>query len=527
MTTARLSFSRLSFSRLSLSRRTFLAGTAAAGLAGLLPQGALAAADPVRGGVLRYATLGLDTADPHRHTGSIAVQQIYAEALTSIGNDGSVEPFLAESFDISPDGKTYTFKLRDGVVFHNGDVMNAGDVVANIRRVKDKVAGGWLASAMKLVDDVNAPDARTVVIAMREPYAPLANLMSELWILSPKSEGWDDTIKTPIGTGPFKFGEWQPKVKLTAPAHTAYWRKGMPYLSAIEADLRDDVDRSLALRAGEIDIASVQADIAKQLAGDPKLKVSQLKDAGWFFVAFNNRKPRKPFDDVRVRQAIAYSIDKAAFINYASAGSGIVSNQMVGPNNVYFDKATFDADPHARPNLAKARALLKAAGVDPAKETIEFVSWQESYPQVVVQMVRKLGFKVNHVALDDLGAQKRLGQYDWDMNCMDSGPRADIFLRYVRLMSDGPNPVLWGGVQDREFVLLVKAAVAEPKLDARRKLYLDAWKRVMDRYYVVALGLSSDQIVMRKDVNGYEPGFTWSPNWVSGGVAQTWLAGRA
>ncbi|MDF2999010.1 MAG: transporter substrate-binding protein [Xanthobacteraceae bacterium] len=507
----------------NLSRRTFLASTAAVGFAGLLPHVTFAA-EPAKGGVLKYATLGLDTADPHRHTGSIAVQQIYAEALTSISADGSVEPFLAESFDISPDGKMYTFRLREGVTFHNGDVMTAADVLANIERVKTKVAGGWLASAMKLVDTVTAPDARTVVLTMREPYAPLANLMSELWIVSPKSDGWDDTIKTPICTGPFRFGEWQPKVKLTAPAHTTYWRKGMPYLSAVEADLRDDVDKALAMRAGDMDVVYVRADIAKQLAADPNFAVKPLKDAAWFFVAFNNRKPRKPFDDPRVRQALAYAVDKAAFMNFAAAGSGVVTNQMVLPGNLYFDQSTHDADVHAKPDLDKARALLKDAGVDPAKETIEFVSWQENYPQVIVQMVRKLGFKVNHVALDDLGAQKRLGQYDWDMNCMSSGPRADIFLRYVRMMSDGPNPVLWGGIQDAELDRLVKAAVAEPALDKRKALYLDAWHRVMDKYYVVVLGLAANQIAMRAAVKGYEPGFTWSPNWASGGVAQTWLA---
>jgi peptide/nickel transport system substrate-binding protein len=506
----------------NLSRRTFLASTAAVGF-GLLPHVTFAA-EPAKGGVLKYATLGLDTADPHRHTGSIAVQQIYAEALTSISADGSVEPFLAESFDISPDGKMYTFRLREGVTFHNGDVMTAADVLANIERVKTKVAGGWLASAMKLVDTVTAPDGRTVVLTMREPYAPLPNLMSELWIVSPKSDGWEDTIKTPICTGPFRFGEWQPKVKLTAPAHTTYWRKGMPYLSAVEADLRDDVDKALALRAGDMDVVYVRADIAKQLAADPNFAVKPLKDAAWFFVAFNNRKPRKPFDDPRVRQALAYAVDKAAFMNFAAAGSGVVTNQMVLPGNLYFDQSTHDADVHAKPDLDKARALLKDAGVDPAKETIEFVSWQENYPQVIVQMVRKLGFKVNHVALDDLGAQKRLGQYDWDMNCMSSGPRADIFLRYVRMMSDGPNPVLWGGIQDAELDRLVKAAVAEPALDKRKALYLDAWHRVMDKYYVVVLGLAANQIAMRAAVKGYEPGFTWSPNWASGGVAQTWLA---
>ncbi|MGQ4273838.1 ABC transporter substrate-binding protein [Terrihabitans sp. B22-R8] len=513
---------------LRFTRRTFLAGTAAAVLAGglvsLMPRGAFAATEPVRGGVLRYATLGLDTSDPHRHTGSIAVQQIYSEALVSIAEDGSVEPFLAESFDVSDDGKTYTFRLREGVVFHNGDVLTAADVVANVERVRTSVKGGWLASAMKLLDNVESTDDRTIVIRMREPYAPLANLLSELWILSPKSPGWGETITLPIGTGPFKFGTWQPKVKLTAPAHTDYWRKGMPYLESVEADLRDGADLSLALRAGEVDIGYVSAEAAKQLSSDPNLRVSHLKDAAWYFVAYNNRKPRKPFDDVRVRQALAYAIDKAGFIAFATAGSGITGNQMVGPGNVYFDEALAKADVHAKADLDKAKALLKEAGVDPSRETIEFVSWQETYPQVVVQMVRKLGFKVNHVALDDIGAQKRLGQYDWDMNCFHSGPRADIFLRYVRLMSDGPNPVLWGGLQDPEFDRLVNAAVTEPQIEARRTHYLDAWKRVMDKYYVVVLGLGYDQIVLRRDVQGYEPGFTWSPNVAGGGVAQAWLA---
>ncbi|MDQ8732344.1 ABC transporter substrate-binding protein [Bradyrhizobium sp. LHD-71] len=506
-----------------MNRRRVLAGGAALGIATVLPWRA-DASEVRRGGVLKYATLGLDTADPHRHTGSIAVQQLYVEALTSIGPDGNVEPFLAESFDLSEDGKIYTFRLREGVKFHNDEVLTASDVVANIERVKSKVSGGWLASAMKLVDAINAPDARTVVLALKEPYSPLLNLMSELWILSPKSEGWADTIRTPIGTGPFRFGEWQPRVKLVAPAHKAYWREGMPYLEAVEADLRDDVDMALALRAGDLHVAKVSREVAAQLGRSTDIAVTSLKDSSWFFVSFNNRSPRPPFNDLRVRQAIAYAVDKTAFMRFAAGGTGVVTNQMIAPGNIYFDKAQHDADPHAKPDLEKAKRLLADAGVKPAETRLELVSWQENYPQVVVQMIRRLGFQVNHVALDDLGAQKRLGQYDWDLAVMSSGPRADVFLRYVRLMSDGPNPVLWGGVQDPEFDKLVRAAVAEPDLPDRKALYTKAWQRVLDNYYTVVLGHASDTIALRRQVKGYEPGFTWSPNWASGGIAQTWLS---
>jgi ABC-type transport system substrate-binding protein len=513
--------------RFAIRRRTLLGGLALGALASALPRTGFGQETPAAGGILRYATLGLDTADPHRHTGSIAVQQIYVETLTSIANDGSVEPFLAESFTVSEDGKTYTFVLRDGVTFHNGDVMTSADVVANFERVKNNVEGGWLASAMKLVDTITAPDARTVVLAMSEPYAPLLNLLSELWILSPKSPGWDETITLPIGTGPFKFGEWLPKVSLTAPRHETYWQAGLPYLDGIEADLRDDVDKVLALRAGDLDLISIERDAAEPLRSDPAFEIETMKDTSWYFVSFNNRAPRPPFDDIRVREAVCYAIDKAAFMQFVAGDDGVVTNQMVAPGNAYFDQAMHDADRHAKPDLERARALLAEAGVDPAATTIEFVSWQDAYAQVAVQMVRQLGFTVNHVALDDLGAQNRLGQYDWDMNCMGSGPRADIFLRYVRLMSDGPNPVLWGGVQDPELDRLVKAAVAQPDFEARKQLYLQAWQRVLDHDYTVVIGHAAELIATRAAVRGYEPGFTWSPNWVSGGVGHAWLSTSA
>ncbi|WP_332693484.1 ABC transporter substrate-binding protein [Bosea sp. (in: a-proteobacteria)] len=503
-----------------LDRRNFLAGaTSLAAALAVLPVEAFGQA--ARKGVLRYATLGLDTSDPHRHTGSIAVQQCYAETLTSIAADGSVEPFLAESFEISPDGLSYRFKLRPNVKFHNGDVMTAADVAANFERVKTKVKGGWLVSAMKRVVKLEAPDATTLSVTLQESYSPFLNLLSELWILSPKSEGWGETIKTPIGTGPFTFGTWQPKVKLVAPAFAEYWKSGAPHLAAVEFDLRDGIDKSHALRAGDVHIISAEREAAEGLEKAGVATIAGLKDTSWYFVAFNNRKPRKPFDDVRVRKALALAVDKAAFMNFIGGDKGVVTNQVVAPGNVYFNQASHDADAFRKPDLDQARKLLAEAGVKPSEHTIEFVSWQESYAQIVVQMVRKLGFKVNHVALDDIGAQKRLGQYDWDMNTMASGPRSDIFLRYVRLMSDGPNPVLWGGIQDPELDRLIDEAVKEPDAADRKATYLKASERITEKGYFYVLGHAPNLIAIRKGVKGYDPGFTWACHWASGGVAHT------
>jgi peptide/nickel transport system substrate-binding protein len=507
-----------------VDRRALLLGTTA-GLAGLSrPAFAQTQGTPRRGGILRYAAGGLDTSDFHRHTGSISVPQVIVEAPTSIADDGSVKPFLAESWTISSDGTLYTFKIRPNVRFHNNRIMTSADFLANFERVKARVTGGWLASAMKQVASFETPDPQTFVVKMQKPYAPLLSLLSEMWIVAPESAGWNETISRPIGTGPFKFERWTPKVELFAPRHDGYWQEGKPYLDAVRFDLSDNEQRDVALRAGDLHIVNLPDDKLADIVKLPGYTIHPLKDSTWYFWSFNNRKPRPPFDRIKVREAVSYALDKPSYMSFIAGERGIVTNQMVAPGNFFFDKAMHEADTHAKPDLAKARAMLQAEGVNPAATPMRVVSWQNAYAEVAVQMVRELGFRIEHIALDDLGAQRRLGEYDWDLAPMGSGPRADIFLRYVRMMSDGPNPVLWGGVQDPEFDRLTLAAVAEVDDMRRRQFYLDAWKRAMDRYYTVVAGHSFQNYASRPEVRGFSGGFTWSPHRVDGGLAFTWIA---
>jgi ABC-type transport system substrate-binding protein len=490
-----------------------------------LPGGAFAQAGaPQRGGVLKIATRGLDTSDPHRHTGSVVVQQAYVEGLTSIAANGEVEPFLAEAWEISHGGRAIALRLREGVRFHDGSAMTSAEVVANFERYRSRIRGGTLAEPMRQIEAVETPDAHTVVVRLRAPYAPFLNLISEFWVLSPNSPGWEGTISQPIGTGPFTFGQWVPNVRLTALAFRSYWQRGRPYVDAVEFDLRDNADHSIALRAGDAHIARVRQDRLAVLARDPNIRIARMKDSTWYFVSFNNRRPRPPFDDIRVRRAVAHALDRRGFMNFVAGPDGVVGNQMVLPSHANFSRELAEADPYGQPDLARAQALLREAGVDPRQVRVEMLSWQQAYAQVVVQMVAQLGFQVNHVALDDIGAQRRAGQYDWDLAVFSSGPRPDVFLRFVRLMSDGPNPTLWGGIQDPELDAMIRAAVAEPEPARRIGLYNQAYRRVLDRHYFIVLGHSQDVIAHRAEVQGWEPGFTWSPHWASGGIAGTWLA---
>ncbi len=486
---------------------------------------ATSAADPAaqRGGVLQIALLGLDSSDPHRHAGSIAVQQIYVETLTSIADDGRVQPFLAERYEVSEDGKRYVFHLRDDVQFHNGRPLNSADVKANFDRVSQKVTGGWLSGAMKLVRSVQTPDSKTVVVELEKPYAPFLNLISELWIVAPESAGWDDHITQPIGTGPFKFGRWQPDVQLSAPRFDQYWQKGLPYLDEVVFDLRGSRDNSLGLRAGDVHIGYVGNDKIEGLkkAG---FDVQTLKDTAWYFLSFNNRNPSELMANPLVREAIASAIDKKAYMNFVAGQAGMPSNQPMRPGTYYWDQSIEQGDKLAAPNLERARALLAQAGVKPSDHTLKIVSWQRDYSQVAAQMVRALGFKIDHQALDDIGAQKLLGQYQWDLAPFNSGPRADVYLRYARFLSNGPSPMLWGGIQDEKLDAMIAAAVSSPNSDAARANYLDAWRHMIDKQYTVGIGHAADTIAVAPAVRGYQTGYTWSQNRVDGGVARTWLA---
>lgn len=481
--------------------------------------------DIQRGGSLHIALLGLDTADPHRHSGSIAVQQVYVETLTSIADDGQVQPFLAQRYDVSEDGTHYVFELRQGVQFHNGRELTADDVKANFERVREKVSGGWLSGAMQLIQSVEATDPYTVEVVLEKPYAPFLNLISELWIIAPESDGWDDTITQPIGTGPFMFGQWMPNVQFTAPRFEQYWQEGLPYLDEVVFDLKGDRDNSLGLRAGDLHIGYVANDKLDSLR-DNGFAVQHLKDTAWYFWSFNNRNPSALMSDPKVREAIAHAIDKQAYMEFIAGDAAIVSNQPMRPDTYYWDEAIEQDDRFALPNLERARELLDEAGVTPEEHTLKVVSWQNDYSQVAVQMVRQLGFDVDHQALDDIGAQKLLGEYQWDLAPFHSGPRADVYLRYARLLSDGPSPMLWGGIQDPELDALIGSAVSAPSSDVAREGYLDAWRHVMDQLYTVGIGHAADAIGVAPQVRGYETGYTWSQNRVDGGVARAWIADK-
>jgi ABC-type transport system substrate-binding protein len=475
-----------------------------------------AAPAPARkGGKLVLRVGDLQTPDPHRETGSFNWPQATSEGLTGIAGDGSIKPRLAERWEIA-DGRVYTFHLRGGVKFHNGRELTAQDVKANFERING-IDRAWLKATTSRIAQYEVVDPRTIRMTLAEPYAPFLALISEGWLLAPESPGWDANISAPIGTGAFAWQEFVPKNQLRLKRHDEFWRAPDPSIDEVIGRFSEG-DPVVALKTGDVQLAGVSLDQANALATDPNVRIITNKASTWSFLSFNNRKPRPPFDDVRVRKAIAHTLDKAKLAELQGGKSAVVANQMALPGSFYYDQSL--PDPFAKPDVEAGKKLLAEAGVDPKSLKIVMpVNGDPRIPQAAAAMIGQLGAECDLQVADDLATETRLLKYDWDAYYASSGPRTDIALRYVRMMSDGPNPGLWGGVQDEEYDKLVKQAWATTDDQQRRAIYLKAWQRVMDGLYTVVVAHALSMYGVRNEIENLELGAVPGVDLVDSGIS--------
>ncbi len=343
---------------MTLSRSAVLILTAALSIAGA----AQAQANKTRVTLaMVLEPTGLDpTIAPAAAIGEIVHYNVL-EGLTKINVDGAVTPLLAESWTMDPDGKSYTFKLRKGVKYHDGEAFDAADVKFSFERAKDDKSTN---KAKKAVFDniarIDTPDAHTVILTLNNADGNFLFRMGEntAVVLDPKSAA--GTATKPIGTGPFTFEDW----KKGASVSLAKW-PGFRDAKAVKIErvtfrfINDPAARVAALLAGDIDgVPRLDAPQAvKQLQADKRFVVSLGATAGKGIMSINNKK--KPFDDVRVRRALMHAIDRKAFIDGVLEGLGKPIGSHFAPTDAgYVDlTAMYPYDPE------RAKALLKEAGV--------------------------------------------------------------------------------------------------------------------------------------------------------------------
>ena len=304
---------------------------------------------------------GMDpTTNPSAAVGEIVHYNVL-EGLTKIHMDGSVTPLLAESWRMDPDGRLYTFTLRRGVKFQDGEDFDASDVKFSFERAK---AEGSVNKAKKTVFDnisrITTPDPHTVVLVLDKADGNLLFRLGESTavIFDPKSVAAATT--RPVGTGPYKFDGWSKGSAVTLAKWDGYRQAANVKLKRVTFRfISDPAAQVAALLAGDVDaiprFGSPQS--LKQFEGDARFSVVVGGTEGKTIVSINNRK--KPFDDVRVRRAMAAAIDRKALIDGTQEGYGTpIGSHMVPSDAGYLDLTTVNAY-----NPDKARALLKEAGV--------------------------------------------------------------------------------------------------------------------------------------------------------------------
>lgn len=340
--------------------------------------------------------------DPTAGAAAAIDEVVYAnifEGLTRIDRNGEVKPALASGWRVSDDGKTYRFTLREAVKFHDGTVMDSADVVFSIERARAEDSVNAQKALFEAVESVAAEGAGTVIITLKRPTGHfLFNL------------GWGDAVVVaaetaegnkakPVGTGPFKFKRWVKGDRVELQRNDDYWGMPAKLATATFRFIPDPAAAVSAMMAGDVDaFANFPApESMLQFEADPRFTVVIGSTEGETILSTNNGRP--PFDDIRVRQAIAHAIDRKAIIDGAMFGYGTAIGSHFAPHHPAYVDLTkrYPFDPE------KARALLAEAGhPDGFKATIKLPppSYARRGGEIVASQLRDVGIELEIIPVE-------------------------------------------------------------------------------------------------------------------------------
>jgi peptide/nickel transport system substrate-binding protein len=397
------------------------------------------------------------------------------DTLTYLDDKGVARPKLALSWDHSEDFKTWTFKLRPGVKFHDGTPFNAQAVKANFDRQKDPANKCRCAFYIAFIRDVQAPDELTAVYNLNDPSVNLPSLIaiqsSNFVIQSPtawKTKG-DDYNRSPVGTGPYILKSWTAGDRMVLEKNPDYWNKGHPYLDRIVLKpLPDAQSRFASLQSGEADIVwddEYDADNILKAQKDPNLKVHTYVGSGAQVYAFNTKVA--PFDDVRVRQALVMAIDRKKM-------SQAITNGLARPaSNPYGDGSWVKCkDDGALPeDVEKAKALIKDYG-----KPVEFKMILTATPrgrtigQVLQQFWKRAGANMEIEQVDQATIVPRAFMRQFQLTPWRIIDLADPDLQMYANFHTG-SPVALANYSDPELDRLLEHARVTPDPEKRTEDY--------------------------------------------------------
>lgn len=337
------------------------------------------------------------------------------EGLVQIDSQGAVQPLLATSWDRSPDGKEYTFHLREDVKFSNGDDFTADTAKFSIDRVKTDAWTNGLKSQMKVVEATEVVDRHTLKVRLSRPSNQWLWAMGTFVGAMMTPNGVDKLAERPVGTGPYVVEHWAVGQSLTFEARPDYWGPKPANNVAAIRYFSDAVGATNALQSGDVDVVwSMQSPELIDVLRGYHVQVGTTN--GEVLLSMNNA--RAPFNDVRVRQAVMYAIDRQAVIDTAWNGFGLDTGGVpVPPTDPWYQPSQqypFDPD--------RARQLLKEAGINETNNTVTFtvpsLPYASAISELVVSQLRDVGLnvKIQSVEFPAVWLSQVLKGKDYDMS---------------------------------------------------------------------------------------------------------------
>ncbi|MBX6340974.1 MAG: ABC transporter substrate-binding protein, partial [Thermomicrobiaceae bacterium] len=433
-----------------------------------------------------------------------------------------VAPGLAERWDVSDDGKTYTFHLRQGVKFHDGSDFNAAAWVSDLDRIlkqdnphyifKDPGVQSFAKDTYGLITDYKATDDSTVQVTLSAPFAPFLANLAMVWsgLASQKAlQDGVDLMTHPIGTGPFSFVEWQRNDHITLKANPNYWGEKPKLDGIVFRIVPEAAVRVLQLKNNEVQIiADLTTDDIPALKDQPGVKLVQQPGLTVNGIAMSCDKP--PFDNVKVRQALNYAVNKEEMVQALYAGVGQVMNAPVPPTDWSYDKSlpAYPFDPN------KAKQLLQEAGWKPGTQ-VTLLAYQNprgynpaggKMAVAIQQYLGDVGVNVKIETLDFGAFLDKRRSFNWEGLAMAgwSGDNGDPD-NFLYALFSGPsipinNAARWKNDQVDQ---ILTQAREETDHDKRLQLYQQAEKIIHDECPWIWVNYTTQTRAIRDTVQGF------------------------
>jgi len=438
---------------------------------------------------------GLDlTATPASATAAVVFYNVQ-ESLVKVDRQGKLVPWLAERWNTS-DNKNYTFFLKRGVRFHNGRELKAADVKFVIDRAMNPETKHPAVANYAAISDIIVKDDYTITITLKNTTANFLLTMARQGSVIYPREAVETLKSEPIGTGPYKVAEWVRGDRIVLVKNPDYHVKGLPKLDRVTYRFIPDPNAALAaLKAGDVDATmfGLGPEHIPDLQKDTRFQVIIGETTNDVIMSMNNSK--KPFNDVRVRRAVTYGINKPEVVKGAMFGLGRVIGTNVDPLNPYFVDMS-GAMPY---DPGKAKKLLAESGYPNGFEAVLKVAPQYYYTvrtgEVLVDQLQKVGVKIKIEQIEWGQWLSRVWKdADYDLTIIGHAEAWDI--------SNYANPKYYFRYDNADFQKLFQQSETTVDDKARRELYVKMQKKLVEDAPVVWLYIHPRLAVTKKGLQG-------------------------